>query len=242
MPSPVTVVTGGSGLVGRSCIKALTRRGHVCISVDLVRGRHGENVEHLQCDIASERSVRRAERFLRQRYGHIENFIHSPSIRPKGFWSDLVDYDLSVWRRVLDVHVTGAMLMARSLVPLMAERRSGSIVFMGSVYGVVAPDFSLYKSELSPAVYTASKAALVGMAKWIAGRYGRQGIRCNVVSPIGIEGTSWPNSTFRRHYLKKIPIGRLVSVDEVVRAVVYVLESSHLNGHNLILDGGWTSV
>jgi NAD(P)-dependent dehydrogenase (short-subunit alcohol dehydrogenase family) len=218
--------------------------GHRCVSLDLKvrpRGRHGE---HIRCDIASERDVARATERIRRRYGRVDNFVHGPYVAPRGFGADLLSYDARVWRRVLAVHVTGAMLMSRSLIPLMVRRRSGSIVFLGSIYGVVAPRFALYGDgrPTPPLVYSAAKAALVGMARWIAARYGGLGIRCNVVSPGGIDEAQWPSSAFKRRYRQNVPLGEPVPLDDLVRTITHVLESKHLTGHNLILDGGWTSV
>jgi len=242
----VTVITGGAGLVGRACVDALAARGHACVALDPASARGGvvSAVETIRCDVSSEREVARAVERVRKRYGRIDAFVHSPGVQPAGFGADLVDYDLTVWKRVLDVHVTGAMLVSRALVPLMARRRAGSIVFLGSIYSVVAPTFSLYPDGVPapPLVYSASKAALVGMARWIAVRYARVGIRCNVVSPGGIDESRWPRGGFKKKYLGQVPLGRAVNVADVARAIVYALEAEHLSGHNLVLDGAWTSV
>lgn len=240
--APVSLVTGSNGVVGAACIASLADRGHDCVALDLIPRRQTGNAEYIRCDVASQRSVKRAIESVRRRYGRVDNFIHSAGVQPPGFWTDALSYDLRVWRRVLDVHVTGAMLMSQSLIPLMAQGRCGSIVFLGSIYAVISPQFSLYRNGPSPLVYTASKAALVGMAKWIAVRYGRQGIRCNVVSPGGIEESRWPSPSFKQRYLKQVPLRRLLPVDDVVRTITYALESKHLTGQNLVLDGGWTSV
>ena len=170
MSAPVTVVSGGAGLIGGACIEALTARGHTCVALDPgvpARGRPGE---HVRCDVASERSVGAAIARVLKRHGRIDHCVHGPSLAPRGFGRELADYDVAVWRRVLDVHVTGAMLLARAVVPPMARRGSGSLVFLGSIYGLVAPRFALYGRGRTgpPLVYTASKSALVGMAKWIA--------------------------------------------------------------------------
>ena len=243
MATPVTVVTGGLGLIGGTCIAMLVERGHVCVALDPAPGARAAAVEHIACDVASERSVARALESVRRRYGHVDNLVHSPSIQPPGFGADLPGYEVTVWRRVLDVHVTGAMLMTRALVPLMTRRRSGCLVFLGSIYGVVAPSFALYGAgrPAPPLVYTASKAALIGMARWIAARYGRQGIRCNVVSPGGIAESPWPSPSFRRRYAARAPLGRPVAVEDVARAIAWVLEAGHVTGHSVILDGVWTS-
>lgn len=245
MAAPVTVIVGGGGLIGRACVRALAARGHACVSLDVARPRGaGGDAVYVRCDVTSERSVRAAVERVGRRFGRLDNVVHSPNARPARFAAELARYDLAAWRRVLDVHVTGAMLMSRAVLPLMARRRAGSIVFVGSMYGVVAPTFALYGPgrPAPPLVYTAAKAALIGMAKWIAARYGRVGIRCNVVSPGGVDEAAWPGGGFKRRYLATVPQGRAVGVDDVARAIAYALEAEHLNGHNLVLDGGWTSI
>jgi len=243
-PAPVTLVSGGVGLIGGACIEALTARGHTCVALDPGTPPRGFAGEHVKCDVASERSVRAAVTRVVKRHGRIDHCVHGPSLAPRGFGAELPAYDVALWRRVLDVHVTGAMLLARAVVPLMVRRRTGSLVFLGSIYGLVAPRFALYGEGRSgpPLVYTASKAALIGMARWIAARYGRAGIRCNVVSPGGVDESPWPSPAFKRRYAAEAPVGHAVGVADVARAIVYALEAPNLTGHNLVLDGGWTSV
>ena len=126
----------------------------------------------------------------------------------------------------------------------LAKQESGSIINMASIYGVVAPDFSIYdKTNMTmPAGYAAIKGGLLNLTRYIASYFGSQNIRVNSVSPGGIFDNQ--NTNFVKNYEKKVPLGRLGTPDDIAPSVVFLLsdESNYITGQNLIVDGGWTAM
>jgi NAD(P)-dependent dehydrogenase (short-subunit alcohol dehydrogenase family) len=126
----------------------------------------------------------------------------------------------------------------------MKERRSGSIVNISSIYGSVGPDFSLYAgTEMTmPAAYSAIKGGIVNFTRYLAAYYGSYGVRVNCVSPGGIyDGQP---EQFVQRYKAKVPLQRMGLPEDIAAPVAFLLseEAAYITGHNLMVDGGWTSI
>jgi len=130
----------------------------------------------------------------------------------------------------------------------MASRGRGSIIQTASIYGVVAPDQRIYEgSEYlgmpinTPAVYSTSKAAVVGLTKYLASYWGAQGVRVNTLTPGGV--SSGQNDVFDRRYSARVPLNRMARPEEMAQGLLFLASdaSSYITGHNLIIDGGLTA-
>jgi NAD(P)-dependent dehydrogenase (short-subunit alcohol dehydrogenase family) len=126
----------------------------------------------------------------------------------------------------------------------MATQNHGSIVNIASIYGVVGADFSIYEgtSMTMPAAYSAIKAALINLTRYVSSYYGPQQVRVNAVSPGGIFDNQ--TETFVNNYCKKVPLRRLGTPEEIAPSVAFLLsdDSKYITGHNIIVDGGWTAI
>jgi NAD(P)-dependent dehydrogenase (short-subunit alcohol dehydrogenase family) len=142
----------------------------------------------------------------------------------------------------MTVNAGGTFLCCQVFGEAMKKRKQGSIINLGSIYGVVAPDQGIYgKSGInSPAVYGASKAAVIQLTKYLASQWGAHGVRVNCLSPGGIANNQ--HAAFVANYSKKSPMGRLIDKKELKGAVVFLASdaASSVTGHNLLVDGGWT--
>jgi len=130
----------------------------------------------------------------------------------------------------------------------MKKQGSGSLINMSSIYGLVGPDSRIYEGSNylggainTPAVYSASKAAVIGLTKWLAVYWAKNNIRVNCLVPGGIE--SGQNEAFISQYSEKVPMGRMGNPDEIVPTVLYLASdaSSYVTGQTLIVDGGFTA-
>ena len=126
----------------------------------------------------------------------------------------------------------------------MAEQKSGVIINIASIYGIVGNDFSLYEDYdgTSPAAYSAIKGGVINFTRYLASYYGKKGIRVNCVSPGGILDNQ-PKS-FISKYNSKVPLGRMGNPQDIAPSVSFLLsdEARYITGQNLIVDGGWTSI
>ena len=126
----------------------------------------------------------------------------------------------------------------------MKKQKSGSIINMGSIYGVVGPDFSIYEGTpmTMPGAYSAIKGGILNFTRYLASYYGKDHVRVNAISPGGIKDKQ-PKSFITR-YNQKCPLGRMGEVDDIIGALIYLASdaSGYMTGQNLCIDGGWTSV
>jgi NAD(P)-dependent dehydrogenase (short-subunit alcohol dehydrogenase family) len=146
------------------------------------------------------------------------------------------------------VNVDGYFYVAREAGTRMAARGRGSIIQTASIYGVVGPDQRIYEgSEYlghainTPAVYSASKAAVIGLTKHLATYWGHRGVRVNALTPGGVR--SGQNHVFERQYAHRVPLGRMGEPEDMANALIFLASdaSSYITGQNLIVDGGLTS-
>jgi NAD(P)-dependent dehydrogenase (short-subunit alcohol dehydrogenase family) len=131
----------------------------------------------------------------------------------------------------------------------MIERGGGgSVIQTSSIYGLVGPDPRIYEGSHylggpinTPAVYAASKAAVIGLTRWLATHWASNGIRVNCLVPGGV--ASGQNSLFTENYSARVPLGRMAEADEIVPAMLYLASSasSYVTGQVLAIDGGWTA-
>ncbi len=128
----------------------------------------------------------------------------------------------------------------------MKIQKSGSIVNIGSIYGVVGNDFTIYEGYggTSPAAYSAIKGGLINFTRYLASYYGKDRIRVNCISPGGILNEKSQHPDFIKRYSEKSPLKRLGYAIEIAAPVAFLLseDASFITGHNLMVDGGWTAI
>ena len=131
---------------------------------------------------------------------------------------------------------------------MAAQGEGGSIIQTSSTYGLVGPDFRIYEGSkylghqiTTPCFYATSKTAVIGLTRYLATYWAKQGIRVNTLVPGGVE--SGQNEQFQKLYGERTPLERMAHVDEIVGTVVYLASdaSSYMTGQMMVVDGGWTA-
>ena len=259
----IAIVTGGAGILGGEFCKTLAQNGAKVVLVDktyelaeqavhiLLKNDNNLEIIPLGCDVTDPNDVAKVVDNVVELFGSIDilhNNAATKTAELKDFFESFEDYDLSTWREVMSVNVDGMFLMAQAVGrQMLKQSTSSSIIQTSSVYGVVAPDQRIYVGSNylgmkinSPAVYSVSKSAVIGLTRYLAAYWGNSNIRVNCLSPGGIE--SGQNSTFTQLYSNRVPLGRMGRVDELSSALLYLASdaSSYVTGQNLIVDGGLT--
>lgn len=239
----VIIVTGGSGLIGRCIINDLRNKGAIAINAeisvntDLSQG-------NIYCDITSEESVNDLIRIILERYSRIDGLVNNAYPRTVDWGIKFEDIPLSSWKKNVDMQLNSIFLLCQKILGEMVKQKSGSIVNMGSIYGVVGNDFTIYEGYggTSPAAYAAIKGGIINFSRYLASYFGKYGIRVNCVSPGGIKDKQHPS--FIERYEYKSPLKRMGNPEEIAPAVSFLLsdEASFITGHNLMVDGGWTVI
>ena len=255
----VILVTGGAGLLGQVFCQAFADSGADVAVVDIddqaaksvadaVSKKSGRKVAGFGCDITSPESVAQMVAAVVSNFGRIDVLVNNAASKGSNldeFFKPFEDYSLQTWREVMSVNIDGLFLVAQAVGKQMKLQGGGSIIQTSSIYGVVAPDQRIYEGSQyngrpinTPAVYSASKAAVVGLTSYLSTYWADSGIRVNSLTPGGI--SSGQNKTFDEKYSNRVPLGRMGQASELTGALIYLASdaSSYVTGQNLIVDGG----
>ena len=259
----VCVVTGALGLIGKELARALAEAGARLVITDLDHGScvdraHalGSEVLGHGADITKPESLAALLAAILDRFGQLDVLVNNAAIDDK-FAAGAADesrferYPLERWRRMLDANVTGMFLASQVLGGAIATHASlaatGSIINISSIYGMVAPDQTLYRRPdgtqaffKSPA-YPTTKAAVLGFTRYLAAYWGPAGVRVNSICPGGVENGQ--DTFFVEGYVKKTALGRMAAPHDYAGATVFLASdaSSYMTGANLVVDGGFTA-
>ena len=239
----VIVVTGGSGLLGRTIVEAVRREGGPAINAEIavVTNLKTGNVH---TDITDEQSVNDCIKTVKHEYGRIDGWINNAYPRTKDWGSKFENIPIESWRQNVDMHQNGYFLCCQMALEQMRRQGFGSLVNIASIYGVTGPDFTVYEgTEMTmPAAYAAIKGAIVNLTRYLASYYGQFAIRVNCVSPGGIFDNQ--PSTIVEKFCAKVPLRRMGTPEDIEPALVFLIsdESKYITGHNLMVDGGWSAI
>ncbi|MGC2332001.1 MAG: SDR family oxidoreductase [Candidatus Acidiferrales bacterium] len=254
------VVTGAVGILGQRFCRGLAEFGAQVVVADLDRERcaafagelerdYGTTALGIACDVSDPVSVSNMVDQVVKHFGAIHvlhNNAASKSADLDAFFASTEKYSLTEWRRIMSVNVDGMFLVAQAVGGQMQRQGTGgSIIQTASIYGLVSSDKRIYEGSFylgrqisNPAVYSTSKAAVVGLTRYLAANWGEARIRVNALVPGGVE--SGQNDTFKARYSARVPLARMAQPDEMVGALVYLASdaSSYVTGHCLVVDGG----
>ena len=254
------IVTGGAGILGRRFCAGLAEFGANVAVVDVdakaakdiaeeLDGQYESKSIGIGCDITKPDSIKEMVEQVVASLGNIHILHNNAAAKSDdldAFFAPFEAYSLKQWREIMSVNIDGMFLMAQAVGKHMIEHgEGGSIIQTSSIYGIMAPDQRIYEGSFylgrainTPAVYSTSKAAVIGLTKYLATYWADKGIRVNTLTPGGVE--SGQNETFKQRYSKRIPLGRMAKPDEMVSALIYLASdaSSYVIGQNIIVDGG----
>jgi len=218
------IITGGGGGIGRAIARLMLQSGAAVSLWDLARaaletaateleGPAAKRVQLRQVDITDQASVAAAAEADHARFGRIDVLVNNAGIlgEVKPVW----EVDPADFRRVLEVNLTGAFLCTRAVLPLMraqaASPHRGHIVNIASIQGKEGMPLA--------AAYSASKAGLIALTKTVAKEVATEAIHVNCITPAAAETAMARQITAERRadILRRIPMGRLVEVEEIAR-------------------------
>lgn len=255
------IVTGALGLLGKQHCIALSQAGANVVVADVDAEKSKLFADSLAkpsigilLDVTSRESVYNLRDTVLQSYGHIDILVNNAAMNDMvenpiaGAESSMFEnYPLELWRKVMDVNVTGMFLCSQILGSEMSAQGSGSIINIASTYGVVAPDQSIYQLPdgtqgfYKSGVYPTSKGAVLSFTRFLAAYWGKKGVRVNALSPGGVENNQ--PVYFIENYSHKTPLGSMSRPTDYKGAIVFLASdaSRYMTGANLIVDGGWTA-
>ncbi len=248
------MITGGAGLLGPEFAEALAGAGARVMLVDLheekgrktaarvARTTAGSVCFH-KADVSDPAAVDSLFKVVAKTFKRVDILVNAVIGVGKNHFGPLEDYTWEDWNHVMRVSVGSTFLCSKAAAALMKKKKSGVIINMGSIYGVVGADPRIYgKSGInSPAVYAASKGAILNLTRYLAVYLAPYGIRVNALSPGGVWNHQDPG--FVKRYSARNPMNRMLLKEELRGSLLFLASqaSSYVNGHNLMVDGGWTA-
>lgn len=243
----VAIVTGGGGGIGSATALRLANEGAkvVCADINLQAAERaaaalGGNGLAVWFDAADAASIGAMVDQTVQHFGRLDILHNNTAITdPETHGQDLslLDIPLEVWRKTLDVNLTGYMLSCRFAIAHMIKTGGGSIINTASGSGL--------RGDRVRIAYGTSKAAVINMTRYIAAQYGRQGVRCNAIAP-GVIVTPAMRATapdilaIARHY---VLTPRLGTPEDIAALTAFLAsdESGYITGECIEINGGKNS-
>lgn len=251
----IAIVTGGRGLYGASISSGLCEMGATVI----IASRNGEKCEEyakelrsqgysavgMSLDLGSDESINAFVDGVVERFGKIDILVNNAVDR-----SNLVSLSDATRQKLQDsmnTNLNGQIMLSQAVIKDMLKHKKGSIINISSMRGLDCPHFPFYPESYGdqPINYTTEKWAMEGMTKYMAGRYGKEGIRVNSIAPGGFN----PNITddpdkkaFAKTYIENCPLGCWANEDDIKGPVCFLASdaANYITGATLVMDGGWT--
>lgn len=249
------LLVGSTGVLGRAYAKALKDAGANMVIADhpnteIARFAAGLDLEYVEIDVSSENDVIQGVSKAIELMGGLDGAINNAAATGEHLMAEgkafapLEEYPLDLWNKTIDVNLTGTFLVARECGKHMRKQNTGgSIINVSSIYGVVGPDHRIYEGQPFKSFpgYSASKAGVIGLTKWMATWWGPYGIRVNNLTPGGVFNNH--DEEFAQAYSNKTPLGRMADKEDMIGMVFYLLSdlSKYCTGQNYIVDGGFTA-
>ena len=254
------IIFGGNGTLGKKLSEKFYKENNCVISVD-INNKNFRKVKNnffvANVDVTDKKSIKQLKTKIIKSIGKINTIIYAITYKPKDFYYSFNKLSLSSWRKIIDIELTGSFLVSQIFGKIFEKQKNGNIIFLSSIYGIVGNDHSIYKGSnlakvysnnkqnkniFSNSAYSTAKGGLISLTKFLSTYWAGKNIRVNCCSPGGILNQS-ENKKFTKNYSSKVPLRRKANVNEIVNAVMFLAseESSYINGHNLVVDGGFTA-
>ena len=250
------LITGATGGIGQEIALTIAELGGDLLLVDRPSSDYGlvtqkifdnwdVNIECIDCDLENEASrnylIDKAIKSDKNLDILINNAAFVGESNLEGWVEDFDKQSLETWNRALEVNLTAPFHLSQAFIPLLRKNNNGSIINIASIYGMNAPDYSLYKGTDmgNPAGYSVSKGGLIQLTRWLATTLAPD-IRVNAISPGGVLRNQ--PKEFIQRYNARTPLGRMATEEDFKGVIAYLASdlSQYVTGQNLLVDGGWT--
>lgn len=237
----IAIVTGASRGIGREIAKTLARKGIKVIAnynkseekaKELQKELEKENmqIDIFKADVSKRQEVKKLVQYTLEKYKKIDILINNAGIAEYKIFTDETDED---WNRVINNNLYSAFIMSQEVIPNMIHNKTGCIINISSVWGMVGSSLEV--------IYSVSKAGMDGLTKALAKELGPSNIRVNSIAPGAIDTDM--NMDLSEEELKDLenetPLGRIGKVQDIAKCVNWLVDDDFTTGQIISINGGW---
>jgi gluconate 5-dehydrogenase len=253
LKNKVAVVTGGNGHLGTAITRILSANGATVIVADTSEDRFkevyaetGNNIIFKLTDVTNSEIINNVINEVLDSHGSIDILINNAHAVKGNSQEEMNDEE---WAFTMDAVLGSVYKCTKAVLPFMKKQKSGKIINIASMYGLVSPDFSLYKGDdcekyTNPPHYGAAKAGIVQLTKYFAVLLGPYNIHINAIAPgpFPNEFIQKQNSLFIERLKKKNPLNRIGKPEDIAGTILLLSSgaSDFITGQTIQIDGGWT--
>lgn len=252
----VALITGGAGNIGRAIAEGLAELGSNIVLLDInkanleqaklqIQSRYNVDVLPILINMENSSEIESVPSIVEGKFERLDIIVNNAAFVGDsgltGWVTEFEKQELETWRRAIEVNLTAPFALIQSCAYLLKKSQTASVINIGSIYGLVGPDLSLYEdtSMGNPAAYAASKGGLTQLTRWLS-TVMAPNVRVNTLTPGGVSRNQPKN--FSEKFTNKTPLARMATEEDFKGAVVYLASdlSAYVTGQNIIVDGGWT--
>lgn len=255
LKNKISVVCGGGGLIGREVSVGLAQAGAKVIIIDLndsivkniikesKNSKKNLDISFIKADLTKEKSIENVIKKIIKNNKHIDIWINAAYPKTSDWGDKFEKIKFKSLQKNVDMQLNGVFMACQKVSEYMKKRKKGVIINFGSIYGLVGPNFNIYKgtSGTCPAAYSAIKGGIINFTRYLASYLSPYNIRVNAIAPGGIFDNQ--HRKFVKKYSELAMIGRMANPEEIAGAAIFLSSdaASYITGCVLPVDGGWTA-
>ena len=254
------LLTGAAGIIGRRLSERLAGEGANLILIDIDEKRLDDLIWKIKSDnnviakayavdLTCEETLIKILKEVEDEFKTIDVLFSNAAGKTKDlkeFFKPYRECESKTWKEIMDVNLNSMFYITRFVGDNMIKNKTqGTIVMTSSIYGILGVDDRIYEGSNymdceinTPAIYSTTKAGIIGLCRYLATYWGKNGIRVNAIAPGGV--FSGQNQQFQDKYSARVPLGRMAEVEEIIEPMMFLgsKKASYINGQVLVVDGG----
>jgi len=244
------IITGGAGRIGSTLAADLIKHDHNVLLGDInnlkllkiKKKLNSKNIEIFQGDLTTKKNIDRFIKFGVKKFKNIHAAVHCSYPTSKKWGARLEDLKDIHLKSDLQNQLGGSIIFSQRIMKYFLKKKKGNLILISSIQGIQAPKFDHYKNlnMTSPIEYSAIKAGIISITKYLSKYYKNKNIRINCVSPGGIKDSQ--PKLFTKRYRQSCNTKGLLDGEDISKLILFLLsdKSKYITGQNLIIDDGWS--
>mgnify|MGYP006120322123 CR=1 FL=1 len=245
-----TIITGGAGRIGFELARQLVLKKENVLICDFNKKKLNQikkdiKSKHLEVfygDLTNVKNIEKLINLASKKFGKISSAVHCSYPTSNGWGTKFENLKEKYLREDLYKQLGGTILFSQKIIKYFLKQREGNLILVSSIQGSHSPKFEHYKNlkMSSPIEYSAIKAGVISITKYLSKYCKKKNIRVNCISPGGIEDKQ--PITFKNRYKLSCNSKGLLNPKDVANSIIFLLsnKSQYINGQNLIVDDGWS--